>query len=335
MKTKFCIASALALALASTATAGKLEDVQAAGELGCGVSEGVPGFSSPNSEGQWAGFVVDICKAVAAAVLGDAGKVRYVPLASKQKVLAVTSGQVDITSRTTTWTMSRDAKEGADFTGTVFYDGQGFMVRAEAGVENANELNGASICVTSGTTTELNLADFGRANSVEFEAVVFEGKKEAFAAYESGRCDAISTDASQLAAFRTAMPDVSLHKVLPQIISKEPLSQLVAQGDAQWKDIVTWVVFGLINAEEAGITSANAAELTASSEDPNVQRLLGVSGEMGGALGLDNDWLKRAIESVGNYGEIFDRNLGGPLSMDRNLNKLWTKGGILYAPPVR
>lgn len=323
------------LLFAGSANANVLDKVKKQDVLVCGVSEGVPGFSNPDSNGKWVGLDVDICRAIAAAALGDSGKVRYVPLSSKQKVLAVTSGQVDITSRTTTWTMKRDTKEGADFTTPVFYDGQGFMVRKEPGITSVKEMDGATICVTAGTTTELNLSDFARANGLTFESVVFEGKKEVFSAYESGRCDAITTDSSQLAAFRSSMKKPNEHLILPEIISKEPLAPLVAHGDNQWKDTVTWIIFGLINAEEMGITSANVKELAKNSKNPEIQRMLGKSGEVGSYIGLSNDWLVHAISSVGNYGEIYKRNLTNTLGLDRGYNALWRDGGILYAPPIR
>jgi general L-amino acid transport system substrate-binding protein len=261
----------------------------------------------------------------------------FVPLASKQKIVAVSSGQVDLTSRTTTWTLKRDAKQGVDFTTIVFYDGQGFMVPRKSGITSAKQLNGATVCVTSGTTTELNLADFSRANSLEMEAVVFDGKKEAFGAYTSGRCDGFTTDFSQLASFRTTVADPDSHIILPEIISKEPLAPLVRHGDNQWKDIVTWVIIGLIEAEENGITSANVMSIKKSSKNPVVQRMLGVTGNTGSFLGLDNDWLVRAIKTVGNYGEIYDRHFGPKtkLNIPRGLNKQWKDGGLLYALPIR
>ncbi|MCV2894263.1 amino acid ABC transporter substrate-binding protein [Lentibacter sp. XHP0401] len=332
---KFGTITAAALTAAGMASAATLEDVRAAGELACGVSEGVPGFSNPNSDGDWVGLDADICRAVAAAVLGDANAVRFVPLASKQKVLAVSSGQVDLTSRTTTWTMKRDSAEGVDFTAVVYYDGQGFMVSSEAGIKSAKEMDGATVCVTTGTTTELNLADFGRANGLSLEPVVFEGKREAVDAYASGRCDALTTDLSQLAAFRSSFADPSAHKILPEVISKEPLAPLVAHGDNQWKDIVTWVIYGLISAEELGVTQANVAEMAASSQDPNIQRMVGASGDTGGFIGLESSWMADAITAVGNYGEIYERNLTATLGLERGLNELWTKGGILYAMPIR
>ena len=330
------LAAGLAL-VAGQAMSATLDDVKARGFINCGVSEGVPGFSNPNAEGDWKGFDVDFCRAVSAAVFNDPTKIKFVPLASKQKVLAVVTGQVDLTSRTTTWTMKRDTKEGVDFTSIVFYDGQGFMTRKKNGASSAMDLDGATVCVTAGTTTELNLEDFARANGLKFEPVIFEGKKEAVKAYSSGRCDALTTDASQLAAFRNTMADPAEHMIMPEIFSKEPLAPLVKHGDNAWKDLVTWTINGLIEAEEAGVTQANVAEQKASSKNPTVQRMLGASGEYGGYLGLENDWLFNAIKAVGNYGEIYDRNLGesSPLNMPRGKNALWTKGGLLYAVPLR
>lgn len=333
--TKLAAVTVATLAVAAPATADTLEDVRAAGELACGVSEGVPGFSNPNSEGAWEGLDADICRAVAAAVLGDANAVRFVPLASKQKVLAVSSGQVDMTSRTTTWTMKRDSAEGVDFTAVVYYDGQGFMTSTAAGISSATELNEATVCLTTGTTTELNLSDFARANNLTLEPVVFEGKREAVEAYASGRCDALTTDTSQLAAFRAGFADPSAHTILPEVISKEPLAPLVAHGDNQWKDIVTWVVYGLITAEELGVTQANVADMAASSGNPSVQRLLGSSGDTGGLIGLESTWMVDALSAVGNYGEIYDRNLTLTLGLERGVNAQWTEGGLLYAMPIR
>jgi general L-amino acid transport system substrate-binding protein len=332
---KFCAVALAVFFATGSANAGTLENVQKAGELACGVSEGVPGFSNPDSEGIWKGLDADVCRAVAAAVLGDAKAVRYVPLASKQKILAVSSGQVDLTSRTTTWTMKRDTAEGVDFTAVVYYDGQGFMVRADAGVSSALELDGASICLTTGTTTELNIADFGRANDIDFEPVVFEGKKEAVEAYASGRCDVLTTDSSQLAAFRAGFANPAEHAILPEIISKEPLAPLVAHGDNQWKDVVTWVVYGLINAEELGVTQDNVAAMAADSQNPSIQRMLGSSGDTGGFIGLGSTWMVDALSAVGNYGEIYDRNLTSTLGLERGVNQQWNKGGLLYAMPIR
>lgn len=323
--------------LVISAFAGTLENVKSKDMLTLGVSEGVPGFSAPDDKGVWTGFDVDMGKAVAAAVLADTKKIKYVPLASKQKIVAVSSGQVDITSRTTTWTMKRDAKQGVDFTVPVFYDGQGFMTTKASGVTSAKQLDGASVCVTTGTTSELNVADFARANSIKLETVVFEGKKEAFHAYTSGRCDAFTTDMSQIASLRTTTENPDAHTILPEIFSKEPLSPLVKHGDNQWKDLVTWVIYGLIEAEEKGITQANVLEMKTKSQDPMIKRMLGVSGDVGSFINLDNDWLVRAIQAVGNYGEIYNRHFGSQtkLNIPRGLNNLWTKGGLLYAMPIR
>ena len=334
---KLTLAGAFIAASSSIAIGGTLEDVKSRGILNCGVSEGVPGFSNPDASGNWAGLDSDVCRAVAVAIFDDPEKVNFVPLASKQKILAVVTGQVDLTSRTTTWTMKRDTKEGVDFTTIVFYDGQGFMVRKNIGVTDARELQGATVCVTSGTTTELNLADFALANNIEVEAVVFEGKKEAVNAYKTGRCDALTTDSSRLAAFRTTMDNPGDHLILKELISKEPLSPLVRHGDNEWKDLVTWIVNGLITAEELGVTSANAADMAANTNNPTIQRLLGTTGEYGGYIGLENDWMLRVISKIGNYGEIFERNLGQgtPLKLKRGLNALPRDGGLLYAPAFR
>lgn len=335
------IASLLAAAsfslIASQVSASTLDDVKERGHINCGVSEGVPGFSNPDADGDYTGLDVDICRAVSAVIFNDPNKIKFVPLASKQKILAVVTGQVDLTSRTTTWTMKRDTKEGVDFTSIVFYDGQGFMVRKKLGITDAKELDGAAVCVTSGTTTELNLADFSRANGINFEPVVFEGKKEAVNAYRSGRCDALTTDASQLAAFRTTMENPADHLILTELISKEPLSPLVKHGDNQWKDLVTWTINGLITAEELGVTQGNVEEQKKSSKNPTVQRMLGVTGDYGSYIGLDKDWMYNAIKVVGNYGEIYDRNIGPetPLAMSRGKNALWTDGGLMYVAPLR
>ena len=328
---------AAAAFVAGSANAATLDDVKARGQLNCGVSEGVPGFSIPDATGRWVGLDVDMCRAISAAIFNDDDKIKFVSLSSKQKILAVVTGQVDLTSRTTTWTMKRDTKEGVDFTQIVYFDGQAFMVRKDLGVKSALELDGATVCVTSGTTTELNLADFGRANGIKFEPVVFEGKKEAVNAYKSGRCDALTTDYSQLAAFRTTFADPAAHVILPDVISKEPLAPLVKHGDNQWKDLVTWTVIGLITAEELGVTKANVDDMKATSDNPNIQRMLGVSDDYGSYIGLGKDWLYQAIKATGNYGEIFERNLGSgsELKMERAKNALWSKGGLLYVPPLR
>ncbi|AMK11529.1 MAG: amino acid ABC transporter substrate-binding protein [Pseudodesulfovibrio sp.] len=333
---KLFLALALTAMVATGALAGTLEKVQKSGELVLGVSEGVAGFSAPDSNGRWAGFDADMGRAVAAAVLKNPEAVKFVPLASKQKIVAVSSGQVDL-SRGTTWTMKRDCKQGVDFTVVLFYDGQGLMVKKSLGVDKATDLNGASVAVVSGTTSELNVADFARANNIKLETVVFESKKEAFNAYVAGRADAFTTDVSQLASLRAGAADPDEHIILPEVFSKEPLSPFVRHGDQQWKDLVTWILFGLIEAEEKGITQANVLEVKAKSTDPVVQRMLGASGDVGSFLGLDNDWLVRAIQAVGNYGEMYDRNFGpkSALKIPRGHNNLWTKGGLIYAMPIR
>ncbi len=335
-KILFPLMAAMAFTVGS-ASAGTLDDVKARGQLNCGVSEGVPGFSIPDASGRWIGLDVDMCRAISAAIFNDDDKIKFVSLSSKQKILAVATGQVDLTSRTTTWTMKRDTKEGVDFTAIVYFDGQAFMAHKELGLKSARELDGATVCVTSGTTTELNLADFSRANGINIEPVIFEGKKEAVNAYAGGRCDALTTDYSQLAAFRTTFAKPDAHVILPEIISKEPLSPLVKHGDNQWKDLVTWVLVGIISAEELGVTKANVDDMKANSKNPTIQRMLGASGDYGSYIGLGKDWLHRAIKATGNYGEIFDRNLGagGKLKMERGKNALWTKGGLLYVPPLR
>ncbi|MCJ2165590.1 MULTISPECIES: amino acid ABC transporter substrate-binding protein [unclassified Pseudodesulfovibrio] len=326
----------LMLAMATTAMAGTLEKVQQNKELILGVSEGVAGFSAPDSNGRWTGFDVDMGHAVAAAVLKDPDAIKFVPLASKQKIVAVSSGQVDL-SRGTTWTMKRDGKQGVDFTVVLFYDGQGLMVKKSLGVSKATDLDGASVAVVSGTTSELNVADFARANNIKLETVVFDSKKEAFNAYVAGRTDAFTTDVSQLASLRAGATDSDQHIILPEVFSKEPLSPFVRHGDNQWKDLVTWVLFGLIEAEEKGITQANVLEMKKTSTDPMVQRMLGATGDIGTFVNLDNDWLVRAIQAVGNYGEMYNRNFGPDtaLKIPRGHNNLWTKGGLIYAMPIR
>jgi len=334
---KMIIISFIILGSAVMAPAGTLDDVKKKNVLTCGISEGVPGFSIPDSTGRWVGFDVDMARAVAAAVLGDADKVKFVPLTSKQKIVAVSSGQVDLTSRTTTWTLKRDGKQGVDFTHIVFYDGQGFMISKSLGVKSAKELDGASVCVTAGTTTELNLADFARANGLKMEAVVFDGKKEALNAYKTGRCDCFTTDISQLASLRSTLANPDKHIIMPEVISKEPLAPLVRHGDNQWKDIVTWVINGLIAAEENGITKANVLEIKKTSQNPVIQRMLGVSGDTGSYLGLDKEWMVHVLQAVGNYGEIYNRHFGPAtkLNIPRGNNKLWTNGGLQYALPIR
>lgn len=332
------IATGAALGLAATtASAATLDDVKAKGFVQCGVNTGLPGFASPNDAGAWVGFDVDYCKAVAAAVFGDPEMVKYTPLTAKDRFTALQSGEVDLLARNTTWTISRDTSLGLTFAGVNYYDGQGFMVKESLGVASAADLGGASVCVQSGTTTELNLADYFSANNLEFTPVVFEKSEEVNAAYESGRCDVFTTDQSGLYAFRLTFQNPDEHVVLPEIISKEPLGPLVKQGDFQWFNIVKWTHFALLEAEEYGITQANVQEMKAS-ENPTIKRILGADdSKLGEGLGLTNDWVVNIIKGVGNYGEIFERNIGegSPMKIARGLNAQWADGGLQYAPPIR
>ncbi|HUL67021.1 MAG TPA: amino acid ABC transporter substrate-binding protein [Burkholderiaceae bacterium] len=321
------------------AHAGKtLDGIKQRGQVICGVNTGLPGFSSADTQGNWTGLDVDVCKAIAAATLGDANKVKWVPLTAQQRFTALQSGEVDILSRNTTWTLTRDASLGMHFTGVTYYDGQGFMVPVKSKITSAKQLKGATVCVQSGTTTEKNLTDFSRANNLALKPVVFEKLEAATGAYFSGRCAAYTTDASGLASTRNKeAKDPKEHIILPELISKEPLGPSVRRGDDEWFAIVKWVVFGLIEAEEYGVTQANVAKMATDSQDPVVMRLTGKSEDMGKLLGLEKDWLVNAIKAVGNYGEIFERNVGpkSALGVPRGLNNLWNKGGIMYAPPVR
>lgn len=332
------IAGTAAMAAAQTmATPGPtLEAVRARDALLCGAHPGAPGFGVMDSQGVFRGLDADTCRAVAAAVLGDAGKVRWSVLSSQARLPALQSGQIDLLARTTTWTQTRDTANGLNFTAVNFYDGQGFLVRRSLNLARARDLDGATICVTSGTTNELNLADWARANTIRIQPLVFDQNVETRTAYISGRCDAFSTDASQLAGVRSALQNPADHVVLPDIISKEPLAPAVRHGDDQWFDVVRWTVYALIEAEELGVTQANADEML-ESPNPGIRRLLGVSGDHGPLMGLDQRWAYNAIKAVGNYGEIFERNLGSgsPIGLPRGLNDLWTRGGLMYAMPIR
>ncbi|MGB2064196.1 General L-amino acid-binding periplasmic protein AapJ precursor [Marinomonas gallaica] len=334
---KILSTAAIAATISTGAAAATLDDVKAKGFIQCGVSTGVPGFSNADSTGKWSGIDVDACRAVSAAIFGDADKVKYTPLSAKERFTALQSGEIDILSRNTTWTYTRDASLGLDFTTTNFYDGQGFMVRKDLGVEKAMELDGATVCTEQGTTTELNMADFFRKHSMDYVPVVVQKADEALSAYASGRCDVYTTDKSGLAAHRSKLSDPSAHMILPETISKEPLGPVVRHGDNQWKDIVTWTLFVQINAEEMGISSENVAKIKAESTDPGIRRLVGAEGKMGEALGLGSDWAYNIIAEVGNYGEVFERNVGPDtrVGLPRGVNNLWTEGGVLYAPPVR
>jgi len=319
------------------ASAGTLDDVKKKGFLQCGVSQGNPGFSNPDPKGNWTGLDVDLCRAVAVAIFGDPEKVKYTPLSAKERFTALQSGEIDVLSRTTTWTLVRDTALGLNWAGVNYYDGQGFMVPKKLNVKSAKQLNGASVCVAIGTTTELNLADYFRANKMTYKPVTFEKADEVLAAYDTGRCDVFTTDRSSLAAQRTKLKDPEAHLVLPEIISKEPLGPVVRHGDDQWLDVVRWTLYAMLEAEEYGVSSENVDRMKSSSTDPVVRRLLGVEGDMGKSLGLGNEWAYNIVKKVGNYGESYDRNVGPntPLKLDRGANALWKDGGLQYAMPVR
>ena len=329
-------AAALGLA-ASAASAATLDDVKAKGFVQCGVATGVPGFAYTDANGEWTGFDVAVCRAVAAAVFGDASKLKFTHLTGKTRFTALRSGEVDLLSRNTTWTFSRDVDLQLTFVGVNYYDGQGFMVPKSLGVNSAKKLDGASICIQTGTTTELNLADFFRVNNISYEPVPIETNAEAQPLYLEGGCDVYTTDASGLAATRAAFENPGDHVVLPEIISKEPLGPLVRHGDNEWGDVNRWVLNALIAAEELGVTSANIDEMMSGTENPEINRLLGTEGNLGEMLGLDADWAARAIKAGGNYGELFEKHIGEntPVGLSRGLNAQWTDGGLLYAPPFR
>jgi general L-amino acid transport system substrate-binding protein len=323
-------------AFTSIAAAATLDQVKSKGFVQCGVSQGIIGFSSPDDKGNWTGFDVDFCRALAAAIFNDATKVKFTPLSTKDRFTALQSGEVDLLSRNTTWTLDRDTKMGLNFAGITYYDGQGLMVKKAMKVNSALELSGASVCTQTGTTTELNLADYFRNNKMKYEVVAFATADETLKAYESGRCDVFTTDTSQLYAQKLKLAAPNDHMILPEIISKEPFGPLVRHGDDQWFDIVKWTLYALVNAEDLGITKSNVDEML-KSPSPEVRRALGVEGSSGESLGLTNDWLVRIVKATGNYGEMFERNVGAstPLKIDRGLNKLWSKGGLQYAPPIR
>jgi len=327
-------ASALVAGVASAAT---LDDVKARGKLNCGSNTGLVGFATPDANGNWEGFDVAVCRAVAAAVLGDPQAVEFVPLTSKTRFTALAAGEVDVLSRNTTWTFQRDVELKFEFVGVNYYDGQGFMVPKSLGVSSAKELDGATICIQTGTTTELNLADYFRANNMTYEPVPIETDDQAKEQYLAGACDVYTTDASGLAATRAAFENPADHIILPEIVSKEPLGPLVRHGDQEWGDIVRWTLNALISAEELGITSANIDELMTSSTNPEVRRILGVEGNLGEMLGLDAEWAARAIKAGGNYGELFAKYLGEdtPIGLARGLNAQWKDGGLIYSPPFR
>ncbi len=323
--------------LAGAAAAATLDDVKERGELNCGVSTGLAGFSAPDSNGVWQGFDVAVCRAIAAAVLNDPMAVNFVGTTGQTRFSALASGEVDVLARNTTWTFSRDVDLKFTFTGVNYYDGQGFMVNRELGVSSAKELDGATVCIQTGTTTELNLADYFRSNNMSYEPVPIETNAEALQQYLAGACDTYTTDASGLAASRATFENPADHVILPEIISKEPLGPLVRHGDEEWADVVYWTFNALVAAEELGVTSANLEELAAGTSNPEINRLLGNEGELGAMFRLDNEWARRAIAAGGNYGEIFAATIGEgtPIGLARGLNAQWTQGGLLYAPPFR
>ena len=330
------VAAAAFSGVAEASKSTTVERIKKNGFLRCGVNEGLTGFASPDAKGNWSGFDVDFCRALAAVILNDASKVRYTPTSAKVRFTALQSGEFDILSRNTTWTMSRDVQLGLEFIGATYYDGQGFMVPKALKVTSAKQLNGATVCTNTGTTTEMNLADYFRANNLKYKIVAFEKNAEVLAAYDNGRCDAYTTDASGLYAERLKLKKPADHLILPEIISKEPLGPAINHADQRWGDVARWTLFALINAEELGVTSKNVDQMM-KSPNPEIRRLLGVEGAFGESLGLSKDWAARAIRQVGNYGEIFERNVGqgSPLKIQRGLNALWNKGGVLYAPPIR
>ncbi|MGB0496964.1 MAG: amino acid ABC transporter substrate-binding protein [Rubricella sp.] len=337
-KSVFLGALAVAAVAAGTASAqSTLEQVQERGELRCGVTTGLVGFAAPNAEGEWEGFDVAVCRAVATAVLGDPTAVEFIPTTGSTRFTALASGEVDMLARNTTWTFSRDVDLEFEFTGINYYDGQGFMVPADLGVTSASELDGATVCIQTGTTTELNLADFFRANNISYEPVPIETNAEAQQQYLANACDVYTTDRSGLAATRASFEDPSAHVILPETISKEPLGPLVRHGDHAWGDVVRWTLNAMIAGEELGISSENVAELAEGTDNPEINRILGTEGELGAMLGLDAEWAQRILADVGNYGEVFEANIGEStaIGLARGLNAQWTDGGLLYSPPFR
>ena len=334
MKKAMAAALAAAVFVGTAHAQSTLDAVKGKGFVQCGVNTGLAGFSQPDSKGVWKGIDVDLCRAIAAAVFGDAAKVRYTPLTAQQRFTALQSGEVDVLARNTTWTITRDTSLGLNFVGVNFYDGQGFMVPKKLNVKSAKQLNGATICVQPGTTTELNLADYFRANRMTFKPVVIEKLEEVTNAYFSGRCDVFTTDVSGLVSVRgSRAPKPDEHVILPEVISKEPLGPAVRHGDDRWFDVVKWTLFAMIEAEEMGLTT-KTIDQAASSKDPAVQRFVGASGDIGKMLGLDNRWSFNIVKQVGNYGESFEANLK-PLGFERGINALWNRGGLMYAPPIR
>lgn len=330
-------AVALCVGMVSSASAATLEDVQERGELRCGVNVGLSGFSSPDEDGTWQGLDVETCRGIAAAIFDDPEAVSFTPLTAKERFTALQSGEIDVLSRNTTWTATRDNSLGLNFTATTFYDGQGFMVDKELGIESPDEFDGASICIQSGTTHELNLADYFPSRGIDIQTVTFDTPDQTAQGFASGRCDILTSDTSQLSALRLQLPEPDSVEILETLISKEPLGPVVRQGDDQWLDIVQWSIFAMVNAEELGVNSDNVDDMKADPPNPQVARLLGVDGDYGEQLGLENDWAYQLISQVGNYGEVFASTVGedSPMKISRGVNALWNEGGILYAPPVR
>ncbi|KAF1052342.1 MAG: putative amino-acid ABC transporter-binding protein YhdW [Stenotrophomonas maltophilia] len=338
-KSTLAVLTALSiLGLSNLAQAGAtLDAVQKKGYIQCGISDGLPGFSFADAKGQYKGIDVDVCRSVAAAVFGDASKVKFSPLTAKERFTALQSGEIDVLSRNTTWTSSRDSAMGLDFTGVTYYDGQGFLVNKKLGVTSAKQLDGATVCIQAGTTTELNLSDYFRANNLKYTPITYDTSDESAKSLESGRCDVLTSDQSQLYAQRIKLAKPEDYVVLPEVISKEPLGPAVRQGDEEWFDIVRWTLFAMVNAEEMGIDSKNVEDQAKNSKNPDVNRLLGAEGDFGKDLKLPKDWAVKIVKEVGNYGEIFERYVGegSDLKIKRGLNALWNKGGLQYAPPVR
>jgi general L-amino acid transport system substrate-binding protein len=326
----------LAASLAAAAHAGTLDQVKARGQLICGINPNLPGFGQPDKDGHFKGFNADLCRAIAAAVLGDPNKVKFIPLTAQIRFQSLASGEVDVLTHNSSWTMQRDTAAGVHFTGYTFFDGQSFLAKKSLGVQSVTQLGGASVCTQQGSTSELNAADFFRAHKLKYEIVSFASDDDALQAFRAGRCDVYTSDASALAAARLKLADPDDYMIFTDVISKEPLGLVVRDGDDRWFDIVRWTLNALIDAEELEVTQANAEEQM-KSPNPEIRRLLGVEGRFGAAIGLSTDWALRAIQAGGNYGEIFERNLGAgsPMKLPRGLNKLWDRGGILYAPPVR
>ncbi len=334
-KTALLVAATLAAGL-SQAQAATLDSVKERGMLKCGVNSGLAGFSIPDDKGVWKGLDVDLCRGIAAAIFNDPGKVQFIPLNAKERLTALQSGEIDVLSRNTTWTSSRDTELGVNFTGVNYYDGQGFLIKKGLGVTSAKELDGAAICIQSGTTTELNVADYFRKNGINYTAVVFDTSDQTVQGLEAGRCDVLTSDLSQLYALRTKLSKPDEAVALPEVISKEPLGPSVRQGDDQWFNVVKWTHFAMVNAEELGITKDNVDSMKGG-DNQDVRRLLGEDTDFGKGMGLPKEWAYRIIKHVGNYGEVFEANVGqgSPLKIDRGLNALWTEGGLQYAPPVR